>query len=1201
MPKAYACPSCCQLCRDLQVSPSNNDSPFDLKNLIPVGVVNIDVLDEDGETAAALCVHTHAEDDWHAFHGSALLTHLTSMADDSFCKELDFLIQHHFVSATYRFDDNRRSIIVRIYLIPYDLPNVQGRLRLRKEAISSPARRHLSALLPRIRCCREDWDGYCCQCCPPLLDTAKDDRTLAEIYSELPSPKPFNPPRREEISSRLLHFSDDLKGLGMKSTLFQYQRQSVAALLQKEMDVSAIEDPLYVSIVDLNGNRFYLQPAKMEILCERPMVSPARGGILCEELGTGKTVMILTLVVATIREISSPEESLHNEMPVMTPVAFRHFPSVFETARRCLLPGKQPVIQSGEFPSLRELLLHHRCASPDTSVPDLSTAEGVSRHRKQQHLQDRFELTKLAEAQKANTPFYLHYGNNNDSSAAPRKTTIQGPRIMYLTNATLVVVPVNLVSQWDREIIKHCEYPVRVLILRAGTPTPTARSLASDYDIILTTYPRFTAEANCKDVSKLHPWKICRCPTFKGARVPDCRCRSPNVSPFFQVRWKRLVIDEGHVSSSRFSTLIQLVRLLSVERRWIVTGTPTTNLLGLSFGNKAGAEDDEPTNQEYGDYDYLTSLQGTLTGQSTPGISTRSGSEVQTPPRNSSVRIWNKYDRGDLYKLGNMITHFVAVPQFCADVKLMYNQVTAPLLDPRGPRPGSIQVLIQVMRMVMVRHRIEDIENDVVLPPLTHNSVLLDLEPLAIKSYNALQASMAINAIDSERTDQDYLFHPSNADVLQTAVKNMSQLMLWSVDDLNLYHVDQLLVDKDTHIQRAIKRNMPEEDIRLLYDAFRHIRLAAEDPLWRASQSNEDVPYHVSRMNHRVFEVWTRTCQKDPATPMMNGVMHVNRILRLHDFVVQRPLAIEEVIVEEGRRISEEDLKLRRRFIEAQEKKGRGNKKSLPLQDEHVSELAGNATKKARAPDTLKEMQTELSVSIARLEDGENVLPAAATPRHSGSSYSEVPSSSPHAQIRIGHSASSKINWIINEIKSHSATEKFLIFSDSELSLAHVAEALELIKVKFLRFTAQIEARYREQLVLTFETSETYRVFLTELKHGARGLNLISASRVIFCEPVWQADVESQAIKRAHRIGQTKKIIVTTLAIRGTAEERMVARKELFKGSRDKIPKLIEEAGMRHFIANPKFIETKPELLTSVDEPLFRIKQLPQSRKTTSV
>ena len=44
-------------------------------------------------------------------------------------------------------------------------------------------------------------------------------------------------------------------------------------------------------------------------------------------------------------------------------------------------------------------------------------------------------------------------------------------------------------------------------------------------------------------------------------------------------------------------------------------------------------------------------------------------------------------------------------------------------------------------------------------------------------------------------------------------------------------------------------------------------------------------------------------------------------------------------------------------------------------------------------------------------------------------------------------------------------------------------------------------------------------------------------------------------------------ILVKTLAIRGTAEETMVERRNLFKGSNDKVPKLLEESGMRHFIA----------------------------------
>ena len=39
-----------------------------------------------------------------------------------------------------------------------------------------------------------------------------------------------------------------------------------------------------------------------------------------------------------------------------------------------------------------------------------------------------------------------------------------------------------------------------------------------------------------------------------------------------------------------------------------------------------------------------------------------------------------------------------------------------------------------------------------------------------------------------------------------------------------------------------------------------------------------------------------------------------------------------------------------------------------------------------------------------------------------------------------------------------------------------------------------------------------------------------------------------------------------TLAIRSTAEEAMIKRREILKGRSGKLPGVIEEAGMRHFI-----------------------------------
>lgn len=50
--------------------------------------------------------------------------------------------------------------------------------------------------------------------------------------------------------------------------------------------------------------------------------------------------------------------------------------------------------------------------------------------------------------------------------------------------------------------------------------------------------------------------------------------------------------------------------------------------------------------------------------------------------------------------------------------------------------------------------RAEDRMQDIRLPPLTHETILLDLDQYGAMTYNIMQTVIAVNAIDSEREGQ---------------------------------------------------------------------------------------------------------------------------------------------------------------------------------------------------------------------------------------------------------------------------------------------------------------------------------------------------------------------------------------------------------------------------------------------------------------
>jgi SNF2 family DNA or RNA helicase len=81
--------------------------------------------------------------------------------------------------------------------------------------------------------------------------------------------------------------------------------------------------------------------------------------------------------------------------------------------------------------------------------------------------------------------------------------------------------------------------------------------------------------------------------------------------------------------------------------------------------------------------------------------------------------------------------------------------------------------------------------------------------------------------------------------------------------------------------------------------------------------------------------------------------------------------------------------------------------------------------------------------------------------------------------------------------------------------------------------------RDRGERVARFESDPNCPLFLISLKAGGVGLNLTAADYVFLLDPWWNPAVESQAIDRAHRIGQSRHVFAYRLIARDTVEEKI--------------------------------------------------------------
>lgn len=134
--------------------------------------------------------------------------------------------------------------------------------------------------------------------------------------------------------------------------------------------------------------------------------------------------------------------------------------------------------------------------------------------------------------------------------------------------------------------------------------------------------------------------------------------------------------------------------------------------------------------------------------------------------------------------------------------------------------------------------------------------------------------------------------------------------------------------------------------------------------------------------------------------------------------------------------------------------------------------------------------------------------------------------------------------------------KKILIFAGWTQTLNLVEDLLALkgfngrgAGLRYLRFDGSTGRAKRNLGIRMFNDMTTeYRIMLVSTRAGGLGINLASASDVVFMDEDWNPQVTAQASARSHRIGQTSKVTVYKLCTQGTVEEQMLGRirKKLF-------------------------------------------------------
>lgn len=903
---------------------------------IPVGCVSIrrDELDIDEPTWNLL---QSSEWKWFSLAGAAAHAGMTPTLG-----EVDFLAAAHqelFLKSPFFANYARllregwirlqfkiapmsgNSSIFRLYFLPDDAQRTEldrSDVRLSKSR---------QAILRVLDYSKPSWQGHQLPINSgrPVESSVENaqDVTLLQLFNEIPSPKP-DPDQISDHHARDAMFDlarSDVAGL--KTPLHPYQRRSAALMLQKETQPGSVLDPRLLRVRGPDNNTWYLDPVVGSVLRGPRMYENVFGGILAEEMGSGKTLICLALILAT-KNLTAAAPEIYGIMP--RPVRKR-VGSLLEMAASC---------------------------ATRNSVP-------WKKYFQEYEAQDGYEFSHCIDVLKENPGYYLV------PTPVPRRSgrrinidVVPPPTVKYLSATNLVIVPNNLLSQWKQEIDKHTT-GLKVLVLSKLDVVPVADELI-EYDILLFAQTKF--EQLVRDD-----------PGFR-------RC------PLSEIHFKRCLIDEGHVlgnsKMNKKSNLLMGLDCLSFSSRWIVTGTPSQGLFGVdsrAFETETQAAEASVKNQramemEKRDLERIGSISALY-------LKSRPWANTITEP-GDTMADWGTY-----------------------------------LMLPRHSNKarGRADCLRSTLNSLIVRHPLDEVGD--LLPSVDEKVVVLDGSYQDRLSLNIFSMMIIFNAVQSERTDRDYFFHPKQRKSLLQIVHNLKQTSFFGG---SFFTADELkkAIETAESFLREKKVPVTPADEELLNNAIQFGHMVVENQLRNLSNLFHEIPVTVTGLPASARSAWALDDRDSVDTCTSSGLLlSLQRVL--HDSAKQ-PEKLNSLL--NGGLVAEGFFQ-KGKVLEANTP---APKKTSASKDKKPEVLAGNtrlgddSPRKSRVPKSKQLEPTEPVVA-----DDIDIGPLSST--------------------LLTATVSAKLSYLIDSVIQHQEEEKIIIFYENDNVAWYLASVLDVVRI----------------------------------------------------------------------------------------------------------------------------------------------------------